>query len=184
MEQPQSLVLMKQRAEAVQTVVSEVRNMREAFDYCVELAKKEGLQSIAAPGLGKNASALGTICKKNGLNFLTKNLREHIGRIGTGFTVANWGIAETATLVIDSGSEDLRIATMLGEIHVAALPRSRIVADAAALEEELTRMMKTTPSYLSFISGASRTADIERVLTIGVHGPQQLHMLIMEEELL
>jgi len=43
--------------------------------------------------------------------------------------------------------------------------------------------MKSAPRYLSFISGASRTADIERVLTIGVHGPRELHLLILDEEL-
>jgi L-lactate dehydrogenase complex protein LldG len=42
-------------------------------------------------------------------------------------------------------------------------------------------MMKNTHSYVAFISGASRTADIERVLTIGVHGPQELHILILND---
>jgi len=180
-EQPQSLELMKRRAEAVQTVVSEVKSMPEALEYVVDITKKQGGASVAAPGLGKSAAALATLCKDNGLNFLEENLRGHIGKISTGFTVADWGIAETATLVVDSRSEDVRIATMLSETHVALLPKSRIVPDAAALEGELVRMMKAAPGYLAFISGASRTADIERVLTIGVHGPRELHILFLEE---
>ncbi|MGO9313501.1 MAG: LUD domain-containing protein, partial [Syntrophobacteraceae bacterium] len=82
--------------------------------------------------------------------------------------------------VMDSTSEDFRIATMLCETHVAILPGSKIVQDAMSLENELTSAMKAAPRYFAFISGASRTADIERVLTIGVHGPQELHLLIVK----
>jgi L-lactate dehydrogenase complex protein LldG len=111
-----------------------------------------------------------------------ENLRSHIGSLHTGFTIADWGIAETATLVLDSSAEDVRIATTLTETHVAVLPRSRIKPDSASLEPELEAFIARPGSYLAFISGASRTADIERVLTIGVHGPQELHILITEEE--
>ena len=182
MEQPDCLELMRKKAEAVQTVVSEVESMRQALDYVVDLTRKQGGSSVAAPGLGESSAALAVLCEKNGLQFLAENLRDHIGHISTGFTLVDWGIADTATLVVDSKSEDLRIATMLSETHVAVLPKSRIVHDVGILEEELVRMMKAAPGYLAFISGASRTADIERVLTIGVHGPQQLHVLVLEEE--
>ncbi len=182
MENPKGLELMKQRAAAVQTVVTEVENMKEALEYVIDLTKKQGGSSIAAPKLGKSSKNLATLCEKNGLKLLTENLRDHIGQIHTGFTTADWGIAETATLVVDSSAEDLRIATMLSETHVAVLPKSRIVPDATALEAELTKIFKKAPGYLAFISGASRTADIERVLTIGVHGPQELHLLIMKED--
>ena len=60
-----------------------------------------------------------------------------------------------------------------------SLPRSKIQPDLMTLEKELGRLMKEPGNYLAFITGASRTADIERVLTIGVHGPQELHILIM-----
>ena len=112
---------------------------------------------------------------------MIENLRDHIGKIHTAFTLGDWGIAETATLVLDSTSEDVRIATMLSETHVAVLPTSRIKSDLMELESELSESMKSAPRYLSFISGASRTADIERVLTIGVHGPQELHLLLLDE---
>jgi len=178
--------VMKAKAEAVQTVVSEVQDMGEALRYAMEITRQKGGKAIAAPGLCQRNSdtteALKDLCRAEGMALVTENVRDQIGEFYTGFTVADWGIAETATLVQESQSEDMRIATMLSEIHVAVLPASRIRPDAAALEEELKAFMQAGPGYLAFISGASRTADIERVLTIGVHGPQELHLLIWHDQ--
>ncbi len=174
---------LREKAEAVQTRVFEVRNLHEALRHAVDVTRERGGAAVAAPGLDEaNRRQLGELCGENQLTLLTENLRDHLKEMHTGLTVADWGIAETATLVQSSSSEDLRIATMLSEIHVAALPRSRIVPDAMTLEGELRRLVQRPGGYLAFISGASRTADIERVLTIGVHGPQELHLLIFDEE--
>ncbi|MGO9532686.1 MAG: LutC/YkgG family protein [Syntrophobacteraceae bacterium] len=181
MKKDDALTLLKERAQAVQTITAEVADFRAACLYAVDVTQRQGGTSIAAPGLsGKDLSHLKAACKTGGLKLFTKNLRENIGQISTGLTIADWGIAETATLVMDSTSEDFRIATMLCETHVAILPGSKIVQDAMSLENELTSAMKAAPRYFAFISGASRTADIERVLTIGVHGPQELHLLIVK----
>lgn len=178
--------VIKTKAEAVQMVVSEVQDMSEALRYAVEITRQKGGNGIAAPGLaqrdGNAVETLEDLCQAQGVTLVTENVRDRIGEFYTGFTVADWGIAETATLVQESQSEDTRIATMLSEIHVAVLPVSRIRPDAAALEEDLKAFMQTGPGYLAFISGASRTADIERVLTIGVHGPQELHLLIWHDQ--
>ncbi len=183
MGEPENIATFYERAQAVLTVVSEVSNLAGAFEYAAELTCKQGGKSIAAPGMGgEELALLVSICKDKNLVVLTGNLRQEIGQIDTGFTMAQWGIAETATLVMDSKSEGIRIASMLSETHVAVIPKSRIVADVESIEEELSVMMNAAPGYVAFISGASRTADIERVLTIGVHGPQELHVLILEED--
>lgn len=174
--------IMKEKAESVQTIVTGIASLHEAFQQAVAVTKKQGGSTIAAPGLDEShRGPFRKLCEENGLTLLESNLRDSMSGIHTGFTIAEWGIAETGTLVQNSTSEDLRIATMLSETHVAVLPESRIRPDSMSLENELSQIMKTPHRYLSFISGASRTADIERVLTIGVHGPQELHILIMEE---
>jgi len=171
---------LKEKAETVQAIVAEIKDLDEAFQYTVDLTKDQGGKTIAAPGLDESDRAtLEVVCQQNDLVLLTKNLRDHSSGLHTGFTIADWGVAETGTLVLESSSEDIRIASMLTESHVAVLPRSRIKPDLMALEKELGRLMKEPGNYLAFITGASRTADIERILTIGVHGPQELHILIM-----
>jgi L-lactate dehydrogenase complex protein LldG len=109
-------------------------------------------------------------------------LRDHLAGIDLGLTMADFGIAETGTLVIDSSSEEVRLATMISEVHVAVLPKNRIREAAFELEEDLRQLMGATPNYTAFITGASRTADIERVLALGVHGPLELHILLLEEK--
>ena len=177
------LARMKERAAAAQTIVAEMKGLLQAFHYAVEVTRSQGGSTIAAPALdAEERSQLAKLCQESELTLLTDNLRDHIGKIHTGFTLCDWGIAETATLVLDSSSEDVRLATMLSETHIAVLPKSRIKADAMELEAQMSESLLAAPRYLAFISGASRTADIERVLTIGVHGPQELHLLILNEE--
>ncbi len=182
MEQDVNLKLLQEKAEAVQAIVREISDLSEAFHYAVELTKNQGGATLAAPGWDQASQVtLKEACSQAGVTLLEENLREQASDIHTGFTRADWGIAETGTLVLESTSEDLRLATMLAETHVAVLPCSRIVPDSFALEGELSRLLQTPPRYLAFITGASRTADIERVLTLGVHGPLELHLLLLKE---
>ncbi len=173
---------MKERAESVQAVVSHVKDMSEVIRYTIDLMHKQEGSVLAAPGLSDHDQVfLWKECEAEAIQLLTSPLRNHLSEIHTSLTYADCGIAETGTLVLDSSSEDIRIATMLAETHIAVLSASQIYADAVSLEEELTILQKSPPRYMAFITGPSRTADIERVLTIGVHGPQELHILIMEE---
>src|SRR5512138_397177 len=145
MGQQEKMLLLKEKSAAVQTVVAEVDGLRAAFQYAVDLTTSQGGSSIAAPGFsGKELDELKKLCKKADLTVLTSNLRDHVGQIATGLTKADWGIAETATLVLDSTSEDMRIATMLSESHVAVLPASKVVQDAMELEEEMSSLLQAT----------------------------------------
>jgi L-lactate dehydrogenase complex protein LldG len=177
------LNLFKEKAASVQVVLSEITRLSAAFAYGADLTSKQGGKVMAAFGWqGDDWTALEEFCQQARVKLVRENLREYAADLHTALTLADWGIAATGSLVLNSSSEDLRLATMLAEVHIAVLPLSRLRPDSEALETDLVRLMASPPSYLAFVTGASRTADIERVLTIGVHGPQELHVLILKDQ--
>ena len=94
--------------------------------------------------------------------------------IQAGLTGALGGIAETGTLVIHSGPGRPQTASLLPEIHFAVLHADSIMPD---LPHALASDELRNASNAVLVSGPSRTADIEMTLTIGVHGPRQLHVI-------
>lgn len=92
------------------------------------------------------------------------------------------GIAETGTCVVETDDEETRLETMLPETSVILLRKRDIVADLPDVASYLrARQADGKVSYTSFITGPSRTADIERVGAIGVHGPLALHVILLED---
>jgi L-lactate dehydrogenase complex protein LldG len=103
------------------------------------------------------------------------------GAEGVGVAHAALGIAQTGTCIVETDDEETRLQTMLPETSVIVLRADDIIpslADAADYMRE--RFKDGKISYTSFITGPSRTADIERVSAIGVHGPLDLHIIIVE----
>ena len=96
-----------------------------------------------------------------------------------GITTAQAAIAETGTLVLDSSCERNRLVSVVPPVHIAIVAASRI---CATLSEALAIMQsgKEVSPVVTFITGPSRTADIELTLTIGVHGPRELYVIIDE----
>jgi L-lactate dehydrogenase complex protein LldG len=96
---------------------------------------------------------------------------------------ARAGIAATGSLLMELADPHERSATALPLIHAVLVKGTTIVPDLYALHELLARELTSSKTaYLSLTTGPSRTADIERVLTIGVHGPKELHVLVLEGE--
>lgn len=196
-----------EKAKAVSAFVTEIRTFDEAIDYCLDLCDRQGACRIAISGceehLSPSADALCDLkqekivaapglepaqytklfdrCVANGFNCIRSGMRAHLSGVDIGLTVADSAIAETGTMVINCPSEELRLATMLCEYHICIVHCSTIVEDAFAADQQLLKYMHKTPDYTAFITGASRTADIERVLALGVHGPLELHILLLED---
>jgi L-lactate dehydrogenase complex protein LldG len=111
-----------------------------------------------------------------GLTFAVTRQSAKDAKIGV--TQMEWGIANTGTLAQDSSAVEQRLASSLTWIHIALVASEQIVPDLPTL---MTRMHPSKNGYIALITGPSRTADIERVLAIGVHGPERLVVVCVDE---
>jgi L-lactate dehydrogenase complex protein LldG len=102
---------------------------------------------------------------------------------GAGITTADYGIADTGTLVLLSGGERHRLVSLLPPAHICLLDTRRIFPNLTALLAHLRTHVysgDSAPQATTFITGPSRTADIEQTLTTGVHGPYRLEVLLTD----
>ena len=117
--------------------------------------------------------------------FARESLREKFIAASVGISGANMAIAETGTLVLVTNEGNADLTTTLPPVHIALFGVDKIVAsldDAVAMLRMLPRSGtgQTMTSYVNWITGPSRSADIEQSLTIGVHGPRELHCVILD----
>ena len=97
-----------------------------------------------------------------------------------GITSAQWGIAETGTLVLESAKERHRLASLVPPLHIAIIEAGRIRPTMAEVLDVINEDGHESLSRtITFITGPSRTSDIELTLAIGVHGPGELHVVII-----
>lgn len=95
-----------------------------------------------------------------------------------GFTGCFCAIAETGTLLLLSSPDQPKLNALLPETHICVVPRARIVPtmeDAFAL---VRKEIGEPPRAMFFVSGPSRTADIEQTIVIGAHGPYRVHVIL------
>lgn len=95
-----------------------------------------------------------------------------------GVTGAFCAIAETGTLMMLSGAETPASTSLLPETHVAVVDPRRIVATMEDAWDLLRKECKQPPRAVNFISGPSRTADIEQTVTLGAHGPYRVLLVL------
>jgi L-lactate dehydrogenase complex protein LldG len=100
-------------------------------------------------------------------------------QVEVGVTEAQAGIAETGTLVLDSSVERNRLVSLVPPVHIAILDASRIYATLGETLAMLQGGDEVSPA-ITFVTGPSRTADIELTLAIGVHGPQELYVIVVQ----
>lgn len=173
----------KAKAEAAGCQVVRFATRAEALDFILQSMRDEGIAD--APGsyaVWADCPFLKGLDRQElekrvpGLTFNVTRQTAKDARIGV--TQMHWGIANTGTLAQDSSAVEQRLASALTWLHIALVGTADIVADLPAL---MTRMHPSRNGYIALITGPSRTADIERVLAIGVHGPERLVVVSVDE---
>ena len=195
------------KAEAVNAVVREAADLDAALQYVVEtceakapcemLAEEADAEKgplgpngvptrvkriVAAPCLDDESYAkLSAACEARGFSCIRSGLRGHLAGIDVGLSRAELGVAGSGTCMMNTDNEDVRLAGMISEIHVILLRKSDIYPDLPSIAQLLRERMNAAPAtYTTLITGPSRTADIERVGAVGVHGPLELHIILLE----
>ncbi|HYE91729.1 MAG TPA: lactate utilization protein [Terriglobales bacterium] len=109
-------------------------------------------------------------------------LRETIATTPLGLTGVDLALAETGTMILRSGPGRPRSTSLLPATHIAVFDR-RVLVESLAQVGVLLEAWHTEEApgaVINFITGPSRTADIELTLTRGVHGPKEVHAIFVE----
>lgn len=111
-------------------------------------------------------------------------MRQHVAQADLGISGITYAIAETGTLALAAHAGQMRGVSLLPPVHIAVAEADQIVATMADCLADIQAagddLQHNLTSCISFITGPSRTGDIELNLTVGVHGPGELHLVILD----
>ncbi|AFM42088.1 hypothetical protein Desaci_3184 [Desulfosporosinus acidiphilus SJ4] len=172
----------KAKLEAVSGECYRADTEEEAGKLIGTILKEKGVQNVAL--LEGEISQKGNLAqqfKDMNIDVITSNFREVTPDAHAGITQVSYAIAELGTLVQadEDANVDQRLCSTLVPIHVA-LVRTESLIPTLAETMSTIHQLPQIPGFVGFITGPSRTSDIERVLTIGVHGPKQLVVVFVD----
>lgn len=165
-------------AKRVGAEVQRMDSLRNAVAYIKGKAK--GAALIPETSLAKRHH-LRALVAEGGGDVYSGKFRDAGHFPAAGITFCNFCLADSGTVVLESTDEEVRLATTLPEMHFVLVDPATILEDNLAAAAPMIAMHTgNDPRFVAYITGPSRTADIERVLTIGCHGPRELHILLVE----
>ena len=151
----------------------------EAFAALAQLRDAEGWKTVATHRAELAASAAASL----GLPVLHTDDGYDLNALeacDVGISGCDALVAQTGTIVVTNHSAGGRALSVLPPHHVVIARLGQVVPDLAAAYEQLAgKYGANYPSFISFISGPSRTGDIERILVLGAHGPKKLTVLLL-----
>jgi L-lactate dehydrogenase complex protein LldG len=153
----------------------------------VEEAEGDAEARAAVARLAEGIKASRITATREGSRFappaaLVGGIAAEVADADLGVSVARLAVAETGSVLLSFDSVEDRLVGMLAHTHAVVVPAGVLRAsldDAVPVLRALTAATGERRGYLTFVTGPSRTADIERVLTIGVQGPRALHLVIV-----
>jgi len=152
-----------------------VESEYEAADRLVAIVKDLSATKIAI----SDSELVHRLVKTAKIEAVENASREELFSSEIGITSAQSAIAETGTLVLESGAERHRLVSLVPPVHVCVLPARSIRGSMAEILELADTDAHRT---IIFITGASRTSDIELTLAIGVHGPGKLYVIVIKDQ--
>jgi L-lactate dehydrogenase complex protein LldG len=140
-------------------------------------------EAIGLPGLSDALAARGITCAPPDIPSANGQARADaladLAAIPLGVTGADAGLSETGTVVLATGPGRPRMASLLVPVHVAILRVDRLVDSVSTLLATRRDLVDAGSNFVC-ITGPSRTADIEHTLSRGVHGPGEVHVILLD----
>lgn len=142
-------------------------------------AEVELLPSAALPARLLALASRGDVAVSPALAQTLHRLPEPTTEPDMAISLALAGIARTGTVIVAEPTHSDRLAYLLAPRHVVVLAPDRIVSDVGDTGALLRQSIAGGVRFLTYVTGPSRTSDIEQVLTIGAHGPRELRVLVV-----
>ena len=162
-----------------------VDTLEEARGYVLELARERGAERLVRwdveelEEMGVDGP-LGEAGVEVAVWRDLQDFREVAGKADVGLTTAAWAIAETGSLVIEGGPGRGRTVTLLPPTHVAVVPVERMLRTVPeAIGKYAGGDAKGLPANVTFHTGPSRSGDIEMNIFVGMHGPGDVHVVLV-----
>jgi L-lactate dehydrogenase complex protein LldG len=168
-------------SEMLRTEFVECASPRAAGEHLAALALAGSWKKIALHP-GDLTSAVASLLPQNLARMQTTagyDKRE-LETCDAGLSECECLVAQTGSVCVSSFSSGGRALSVLPPHHIVVAQRAQVVTDLTAAYERLAEKYRVRyPSFLSFITGPSRTGDIERILVLGAHGPKKLTVLLV-----
>lgn len=171
--------------EAVSGHAYVVQSEAEAADIIANVVRESEAKRIAFSEL-PDALIDDAVSKCDGVVVLrppyaSDTAINELDQVQVGVTGAEFGIAETGTLAEVVFDDASRLVSSLPTTHIGVVHAKDLVDTLRGSADRMTQLYKDNPEniMISYISGPSRTGDIEMILTLGVHGPEHAHAILI-----
>jgi L-lactate dehydrogenase complex protein LldG len=176
---PGQVALFAERSEGLKTEFLPCADESAAGVQLKMLSDREKWESVALPPDERIRSLLSTLSVSK-LEVSRSTAKTELEKVSVGITGCDALIAQTGSVLLTATSAGGRALSVLPVHHVVIAMSSQVVPDLPAAFELLERKYAPNfPSFMTFITGPSRTGDIERVLVLGAHGPRKLSVILI-----